>query len=373
MVFPCSSPPSSRLAAFIRLSIAAVPTIAALPALAQPVLNEIQVPSSVLSFTYGGSADGSTAIGLAVRLPSPSEGFRWTSDEGSHFFQAPADVNIIRPTGISGNGTVVVGSASLNQSIGGFRWTQAGGVVPIPDVSPLDISDSGLYEIGVTLQTGQPYRWSQAGGYQYLSASEGSATSISADGSIVVGTQSGLPGSGWRWTQQQGIQPLGPLPAGWNASTPADISPDGSVIVGSFTRTQDAEQLAYRWTQDQGYEILAAFPGSIPTTPNSVAADGRTIVGYGVLNGERFAVIWLPDGSIHRMDDFLASLGTDTTDWSELHDATAISDDGLTIIGNGRHGLRGVEGWTVHVPSPTSAMVLMVLALPRARRARFAN
>ncbi len=351
--------------------MAAVPAVAVLPAFAQPVVREIQVPSSVLSFTYGGSADGSTAFGLAVRLPSPAEGFRWTTNEGAHFFQPPAGVSVIGPTGVSGDGSIVVGSAFFNQAIGGYRWTEASGVVTIPEVSPLSISDNGLYEIGVTSQSGQPYRWSQGDGYQYLSPSAGRATSVSADGSVIVGTKSGVPGFGWRWTQQEGIQSLGTVPADWDSSTPADLSPDGSVIVGSLTRSKDSQQLAYRWTADLGYDILATFAEPIPTTPHAVAADGRTIVGYGLLDGERVAVIWLADGSIHRMDDYLASLGADTTGWIQFDDATAISDDGLTIIGNGRNAQNGVEGWIVHIPSPTSALVLMMLALPGARRKRF--
>ena len=59
------------------------------------------------------------------------------------------------------------------------------------------------------------------------------ATGVSADGSVIVGTSSSASGSqAFRWTAGSGMVGLGYLPGGTNSSATA-VSGDGSVVVGT--------------------------------------------------------------------------------------------------------------------------------------------
>ena len=78
------------------------------------------------------------------------------------------------------------------------------------------------------------------------------------------------------------------------------------------------------------------------------------------------------------LDEVLANdFGVDLTGWT-LSLATAISDDGMTIVGNGTNPSGDSEGWVVRLPEPARAIGLalgfaFVLALrARARRSRSA-
>jgi len=194
--------------------------------------------------------------------------------------------------GVSGDGSVVVGLSSSedsqNSPLGyeAFRWTAGGGMVGLGDLPGGDF-------------------FSQARG-------------ISADGSTVVGHSSSAADAGnydeeaFRWTAASGMVGLGDLPGGDFYSDAWDVSADGSTVVGvsmstgnSFTGLQ-----AFRWTSAGGMEPLwdLLLAGGIDPAANGwtqlnwaygVSANGNTIVGYGIRNGnvEAFvAVVPEPGG-----------------------------------------------------------------------------
>jgi len=134
----------------------------------------------------------------------------------------PGDLRL-EVRGISADGNSIVGGTFTDQghAAHAFLWTK----------------QAGLEDLGALVPGG-------------LSA----ATAISGDGRVIVGGSSSsrvtLPydGEAVRWTREEGMAPLGDLPDGLFSSSATGVSFDGSVIVGTGTTKRGAE--AFRWTPD---------------------------------------------------------------------------------------------------------------------------
>ncbi|GAG91457.1 unnamed protein product, partial [marine sediment metagenome] len=75
------------------------------------------------------------------------------------------------------------------------------------------------------------------------------------------------------------FQSLGGLAVGFG-SIAADVTPDGSVVVGRSSRGSGKE--AFRWTAEEGMVGLGDLPGSIFFSgATGVSSDGSIVVGYG--------------------------------------------------------------------------------------------
>ena len=327
------------------------------------------LPDASTSVAADVSADGRTVIGNMF-TPTPQESWviRWTFESGPERLVEPPEFRSPIATAVSGDGSIIVGNTARPPTpIVGFRWTAATGYVEQTSLEPSAISDDGAYEVGRSLIVGAPYRRSQATGDYQLLGNSGTAAGVSSDGSIVVGNQSSLiPRGAWRWTEETSqMEGLGALPDNFATSIPQDVTPDGEVIVGGLQG--GALNAAFRWTETGGYDLLASLAGSEGAFALGVAADGRTIIGHSIFSDATCATIWLPDGSVHEMEDYLASLGAELSGWV-LSSATGISDDGLTIAGNGVNPDGIQEGWVVRIPSPGSGVLLCLLALRSRRR-----
>src|ERR1017187_3557474 len=151
-------------------------------------------------------------------------------------------------TGVSGDGSVVVGTSGEDTSYGNnfyiaFRWT----------------AGSGMVSVGV--------------GYESF------ANCVSADGTVVVGTSESnylSPDQAFRWTAGSGMVGLGHLPGG-TYSSPNGISAYGSVIVGSGSSSSGNQ--AFRWTAGTGMVGLGYLPGGNSSSASGVSADGSVIGG----------------------------------------------------------------------------------------------
>ncbi|MGK7877528.1 MAG: hypothetical protein AB4426_30770 [Xenococcaceae cyanobacterium] len=120
----------------------------------------------------------------------------------------------------------------------------------------------------------EAFRWSQTGGMESLGGSfeESMATGVSADGSTVVGLMGTNSGSeAFRWTQTRGMESLG----GSFESGATGVSADGSIVVG-WMRTNSGTK-PFRWTKTGGMESLG---GSFERGATGVSADGSTVVGW---------------------------------------------------------------------------------------------
>lgn len=188
------------------------------------------------SRAYDVSADGSVVVGEGSSA-SGYEAFRWTENHGmvglgylpELGFQSAA-------TAASADGSVVVGSSG-KFAREAFRWTESSGMVALGDL---------------------------AGGTRYSVASE-----VSADGSVVVGTSYSYSGAeAFIWDEANGMQSLQDLLtdtygldlAGWSLQSATSISANGSTIVG-YGMNPDGYREAWRAV------INDNPPGTTPDSP----------------------------------------------------------------------------------------------------------
>src|ERR1019366_4155499 len=116
-----------------------------------------------------------------------------------------------------------------------------------------------------------------------------SATGVSADGSVIVGTSGS---QAFRWTAGSGMVGLGYLPGG-NSSSATAVSGDGSIVVGNNNGP------AFRWTAGSGMDGLGGVlvtngldsSGPAPyMSASGISADGNTIVGSVYEEGADFTL-----------------------------------------------------------------------------------
>ena len=245
----------------------------------------------------GMSADGTVVIGTSDTNASgtTTQAFRWTDAAGmvGLGYLPNNKYATSLAAGISADGSVIVGSSS--DAAGepeAYRWTAATGMVGLgflanstnrysmqtsvgsvasaanTDGSVVVGSSYSLYASPATNTGGEAFRWTAATGMVGLGyiggltvAGSGAATTaaygVSADGSVVVGSEGGFatgagPNHAWRWTAAGGMQDLGTL-AGADGrfelvSGASAVSADGTIIVGA-SQTDDGttNQHAFRW------------------------------------------------------------------------------------------------------------------------------
>lgn len=252
------------------------------------------------------------------------------------------------PTAISGNGGVVAGSLGGGPlaDVNAFVWDRAvGNVVNIGGLAggnlsyATGVSGDGSVVVGTTgANFGDPYqqgwRWTGEDGFTALDDIGddilifGSAEDISADGSTVVGT--GSVGdydpdtddisSGAIWPAG-GTTPtnLGNLPSPiiTGGLLPTAASADGSVVVGFGPGFGDDGSTfanrSFRWTQAAGLVDI----GSVPGRPNGsvhitdCSSDGNTLVGYSTAGGVNTweAVVWTADTGLRTLRSILVERG----------------------------------------------------------------
>jgi probable HAF family extracellular repeat protein len=347
-------------------------------------------PARSSSSAFALSGDGSVAAGNSGPSGGAYSAFRWTEGGGTVLlgdFSASA---------ISHDGLVVVGSQA---GPGAVRWTEATGIVPIGDANTGAgaTNDDGSVVAG-SFRAGpndnHAFRWTPASGATPLGdlpgGADGSfATGVSGDGAVVIGTSESGSGSqahaeAFRWTEADGMVGLGDLPGGALISSADGVNHDGSIIVGQSGSTASGfgGGEAFVWRQSTGMVGLGFLPNN-GENPNSTAVDvtddGSVIVGsstsFAILNqpvdvaGEAF--IWTPATGMTRLWDALLLAGVDPAadGWTLLGSGNAVSDDGLTISGE---GLQNGEfrGFVAVLPEPASMTFFAAGVLSFRRRAR---
>lgn len=172
------------------------------------------------------------------------------------------------------------------------------------------------------------------------------AQSVSADGTIVVGTSSSNSGGAtgyeaFRWTAREGIVGLGDLYGPGNVlSTANGVCSHGPTIVGwSRSAATYPRSEAFLWTPEDGMVGLGSLPGGqAGSLAHDVSADGSVVVGHAhYASGAAAACRWLAgEGMVALEDPPGSTLG------SVAH---GVSADGTVIVGR-----RGHEAfrWTSH-------------------------
>ena len=303
------------------------------------------------------SADGSVIVGAGPHLDSQGgeifysdHAFRWDTgvftDLGRWW----------TPSGVSGDGSVIAGNTDGNQAI---RWesgatTALGLPTGFEDGRAAAVSADGSVIVGGATQTYNQTQWAVRWAAETPTAiCEGEGYGVSADGQIVAGDYPSW--RAFRW--ESGV--LSTLDG-----TPAyGISADGTVIVGGGYAGSDGGE-AFRWEGDAATG-LGLLPGAAASAGYDASADGSVIVGSSWpawSDGKAF--IWTEADGMRDLQDVLVNdYALNLADW-ELTEAVAISDDGMTIVGNGIYtlmpGVSGPGGWVAHIPEPCSALLLIV-------------
>lgn len=145
-----------------------------------------------------------------------------------------------------------------------------------PSAFVKDISRNGQYVVG-NRQDNTPFLWSSGSGF--VAGLPQMATAAVSDNGVVAGSN----GHACVWSSSAGLTDLGVLP-GETASTATGISADGSVVVGTSGYS------VFRWTKQSGLVLIASRQknGNTVTVAGQCSADGSVVVGG--LNGSPF--IW---------------------------------------------------------------------------------
>lgn len=162
------------------------------------------------------------------------------------------------------------------------------------------------------------------------------AWAVSGDGSTVVGrdyvprTDLPYPANGpraWRWTSTGGMEALGTL--GGAESDAADVSADGSVVVGSAA-TSDGHHAAFLWQSGMMTELALFAPPGTGTAAHGVSADGSVQVGQRAAStsgGGLVAFRRIPGGDVQALGDLGGNYSS----------ALDVSPDGTIVVGVARN------------------------------------
>ena len=327
---------------------------------------------------YGVSADGSVIVGQGVS-PSGFEAFRWTQAGGMvglGTFPNPGGFPSSLARACSADGSVVVGASvrpnSLNEDGSPFRWTQATGMVYLGSLGGTeggvarDVSADGSVVVGYSSNANfnlEAFRWSAGGGMAGIGDLPGGtfnsqASGVSGDGTLVVGpasTSSSPYNTSFRWTAGGGI--TGIVPTTFRAF---GITGDGHFAFG------DNLGRAARLDLQNGALLTiphVPIPGLNTDTDQAWAAnaDGSVVVGLHNLSliNEFFgrAFMWDAAHGTRIIQNVLINdfgLGAELAGW-ELNNATAVSDDGLTVAGYGFAPSGEQAAWMARLPAPCNA------------------
>ncbi|TWU22591.1 PEP-CTERM sorting domain-containing protein [Bythopirellula polymerisocia] len=332
------------------------------------------------SFAGNLSSDGSFVTGVSTSTVG-GEAFLWTQGTGMVGLGMPSGSASSEGTAVSDDGGTVAGSHMPDVPFANPRamqWTSnsAADFDPFPvgalGSSANDTSANGAVIVGsyiVELVGTMAYHWKNN---VLTTIDGGGSTGLSANGEVVVGVLGDVGSSteAFRWTAGGGVVGLGELPGGLTNSSALGVSADGQVVVGDSDSTLGLQ--AFRWTEATNMVGLGFLTGGSFSSATDTTADGSIVVGIASMGADSDPFIWDDSNGIRNLVDVLTNdfgLGIALTGW-DLIEATAISDDGRVIIGNGINPDGNFEGWIARIPEPGTALlgVLASLGLQFARR-----
>ncbi len=244
----------------------------------------------------------------------------------------PLGLGWVDAQAISGNGQVVVGQVVNGSSYDPFLWTAEQGIASLGSFASFysgaraASADGSVLAGDASLLPGsserRAFRWSSTSGFTDLGTLGGSlsaAYGISSDGNVVVGLARNAANisRAFRWAAGT-MQDLGSLNSD-DASAARGVSGDGAVVVGwSGSR-------AFRWTATTGMTDLGAL-GENGADAFATNRDGSVVVGESYLAGNstlRHAFRWSAAGG---MQD-IGTLGGDNSS------AVDVNADGTVVVG----------------------------------------
>ncbi len=238
-----------------------------------------------------------------------------------------------------------------------FRWqdgvmTGLGFLPPAPYSQAKAVSADGAVVVGQAFGggMGEAFRWQNGvmTGLGFLAGGDASlAFGISGDGSVVVGrshSENSGPGADEAFRWQDGVMTgLGDLPGGGFNSTATSVSPDGNFIIGFGISDSGPE--AFRWVNGVMTGLGDLPGGDFTSVAHGVSGDGSVVVGYSDTDRGSEAYIWDAQHGMRNLREVLVNdYGQNLTGWT-LTEATAVTPDGRTVIGNGTNPSGQPQAW----------------------------
>lgn len=340
---------------------------------AQSIVSIGLPPGGAFSGANAVSANGAV---VAANVDMAS-GYRWTSSGLAGIGLLPG-ASGTSAEDISSDGSVIVGGVFFSapeETVRAHRWSSAGGlqelgVLPGGVASVASgVSGDGNVVTGVSFDmdfNAVAFRWTSGGGMQSLGTLPGGATSegrkVSRDGGTIIGIAGTSAGDrAFAWTQSGGMRNLGLLSPGDGASSAWGVSADGTVVVG----ISGVKPVV--WTNGVAQDI-GTLPGATSAIAFTVSDDGSLVGGYSFFGLDATATLWSQALGTVDLNSYLPTLGIDLTGW-ELDYTRDISADGMTIVGEGLFNGEP-RGWVVTIPSPGAVAVLGLGGLMTAARRR---
>jgi len=321
------------------------------------------LPGDDASEALAVSADGSVVVGASLGSDSKRHAIRWTSMGGLQALGVVAGGATSTARAASHDGSVIVGQAGAPWSSSvAFQWTPAAGMQQLPALNGASlcvasgVSGDGLVIVGTCLLAGNAgFRWTQASGIVSLGQFGGgtsrssNAMAVSADASTIVGSGHPVLTGAVAWTTTGQVSVLGHLPRDVAAVATA-VSRDGTAIAGYSTDGQGRSQV-FRWTSTTGMAPLGVGQeGLSDVIAGGMSGDGGVVVGWAASSAGETAMIWAQATGWSRLEDILQTrYRIELNGWT-LQRATGISDDGLTLVGQGRNPQGRQEGWVLTLP-----------------------
>lgn len=262
----------------------------------------IPLPAQSDSAGFAISADGLRIVGYSgLQDLGTSRPARWTGTPDAESLGLIPFARNVHAMATSADGSVTVGNAIVT-AIGSRAFRHKDGVI------------------------------AQLGGIPDLLTS--TAAGVSGDGTIIVGAvsrTSAVQNHAYYWTDASSYVSLPLLPGG-SAAAAAAISTDGLVITG-YSQSANGDR-AFRWTLAGGIEDLGVPDGASGSYGVAINQDGSVISGYAMVDGVERAALWRAGAGFVDLNNYLPALGIDLTGWTLLR-ANGLSSDGRTIVGDG--------------------------------------
>lgn len=282
-------------------------------------------------------------------------------------------------SGLSGNGLVAIGQRYCVRNCGdgpfteAIRWTEAGGVERLgllpggyAESVAIGIDEDGSQIVGLShsaLGTAA-FRWRRDTGMVDLDPGPPAglesrfsvAFDLAADGSVVVGyrvveRRESFDGTGdapitvsqpFVWTETGGMRGVDvPDPRGQFNEARA-VTPDGRFVVGSVETLRGVE--AFVWDEAGGLQTLGGpmSDGFIHSGASAISDDGGTIVGRSATSFGNGGIA-TSEGFLYTRAGGMQRLGDSASRWA-TSGATAVSGDGSVVVGIGRRNALDAEG-----------------------------
>ena len=279
------------------------------------------------TIAHGCSRDGAVVVGSAA-LGGTTHAVAWRDGRLTQLAGEASGATASDAWGVSADGSTIVGEATIDGGPQAVAWR---GDTLRPNLVRLD-EDGDSFALRL-------------------------ARAVAADGSAVAGA-GGVADADRAFRIAGGRVEVLRTPDGHAKEVLANgISADGTTVVGAMRTSRGSE--AFRWRGGAARPLggLAADHEYF-SAAHGTSADGSRVVGSSEgASGGPEAFVWDEVLGMQPLREVLVRQhGLDLTGWT-LAAATAISDDGRTIVGYGRNPRGETEGWIARLPAANAGTV----------------